>query len=424
MPANDPLEAFNLPCPTPRILFIDMNSFFASVEQQENPHLRNKPMIVAPIVTDSTCAISASYEARALGIKTGTMVRDAKILCPNLLVAKAQPRLYVKYHDALVGVLEHYFSSVQVLSVDEMACTLGYRHQDGRKAAELAKKIKQHIYSSLGSCLRCSIGIAPNVFLAKVASDFQKPDGLTVFEGDYTPLLFQNKLTDLPGIAKKIAIRLQDKNINTVSDLWNASKKELHLAWGGVIGARWFYMLRGSLEVDYGMYEQEEKKSVGHSHVLPPEFRSRSGAQDIILKLVSKALKRLRSYRQEAKIIAIAVTYRHRQDFHKKCRWEIAKAQHVATNDDLFWIPKVDEWCREIPITDEFYPVKASICFYGLSKYSTQQTMFTEDRSKFIKLFDAVDKINGRYGPVVCVARVSHLEKHAPFRISFGKPGG
>ncbi len=110
-----------------RWLFLDMNSFFASVEQQENPALRGKPTIVVPVLSDTTCAIAVSYEAKAFGIKTGTGVKEAKSLCSSLNIVSGRTGIYRRYHKGIVEVLNEFFATIRVLSVDEMACRISPR---------------------------------------------------------------------------------------------------------------------------------------------------------------------------------------------------------------------------------------------------------------------------------------------------------
>src|SRR5690242_12814050 len=126
-----------------RCLFLDMNAFYASVEQQENAQLRGRPVIVVPMANvATTCAIAASYEAKALGIKTGIKVKAARKLCPELAVVAARPELYLQYHQGIVDVLNANFVGVKVLSVDEMACRVNRLHT-GREAEErLANRVK------------------------------------------------------------------------------------------------------------------------------------------------------------------------------------------------------------------------------------------------------------------------------------------
>ena len=187
---------------TPRAFFLDMNAFYTSVEQQECPAYRGRPTIVVPMLTDNTCAIAASYEAKALGIKTGTDVRMARGTAPGVQVVAARPHLYLEYHHRLVGVLGDYFTRVDVLSIDEMACPVSHAlYKSAADEEKLARRVKERIAKELGPHLKCSVGVAPNVFLAKVASERQKPDGLTIWNDHNLPgALFECKLGDLPGI--------------------------------------------------------------------------------------------------------------------------------------------------------------------------------------------------------------------------------
>lgn len=212
-----------------RCLFMDMNCFYASVEQNERPHLRGRPVIVVPMVnTDSTCAIAASYEAKALGIKTGTGVKTAKRACNELAIVEARPDLYLQYHHTIVDVLEHHFVQVKPLSVDEMVCQVNRLHTTEEAERALAQRVKCDIKKALGEWMRCSVGIAPNVFLAKVASERQKPDGLTIYNSRNLPdALFDLDLLDLPGIANQMLLRLNSHGITTVRQLYEADHVSL-----------------------------------------------------------------------------------------------------------------------------------------------------------------------------------------------------
>ena len=170
-----------------RSLFVDFNSYFASVEQHLRPELRGKPVAVVPVKAETTCCIAASHEARKFGIKTGTRVSDARHMCPGLQIVEARPALYVELHHKLIAAVESCIHVEEVWSIDEMPCELTGRLQKREKACELALKIKKTIAGDVGSELRCSVGIAPNSFLAKTASDMQKPDGLVVIEQQDLP---------------------------------------------------------------------------------------------------------------------------------------------------------------------------------------------------------------------------------------------
>jgi len=187
-----------------RNLFLDFNAYFASVEQQVNPKLRNKPTVVVPMMTDSTCCIAASYEAKKYGIRTGTLVSEAKKICPGLQLVEAHHRLYIQYHNQLVKAVESCVHVDQVMSIDEMVCSLMGKQKIRENAIELALQIKKTIVEKVGEYLKCSIGLAPNRFLAKTATDMQKPDGLVVIEEKDLPhCLYNLKLSDLTRLSKK-----------------------------------------------------------------------------------------------------------------------------------------------------------------------------------------------------------------------------
>ena len=160
-------------------LFLDLNAFFASCEQQEAPALRGKPVIVVQTPTDNAVAIAVSYAAKAYGIKTGTIVREARRLCPAVIPVQANHQLYTDYHERILKAVDTCLPIDKVMSIDEMACRQMGTERQVDHARELALKVKRALREQVGECLTCSIGIAPNVFLGKVGSDLQKPDGLS-----------------------------------------------------------------------------------------------------------------------------------------------------------------------------------------------------------------------------------------------------
>jgi len=188
-------------------LFIDFNSYFASVEQQIKPELRNKPVGVVPVMADTTCCIAASYEAKALGIKTGTMVSEAKKLCPNIKLVEADHRTYIQYHQRLVKKIEECLPVDKVCSIDEMVCSLIGKERIRENSIGIAKYIKKKIKDDVGEYLRCSIGIGPNQFLAKIGTNMQKPDGLVVIDDDDLPgCLYKLKFSAVYGIGRRMEL--------------------------------------------------------------------------------------------------------------------------------------------------------------------------------------------------------------------------
>jgi DNA polymerase-4 len=158
-----------------RRLFIDFDSFYASVEQQDNLEYQNKPLIVVPCVTDYTCAIAASYQAKRLGVKTGTKVKVAKEKIPDLIVVEARPNRYVEIHNKILEILGKSFNKIQILSIDEMACEIS--EDDDFDCEIIAGLLKLDLLDTFGSHLTCSIGVAKNVFL--VYFIISASDGLT-----------------------------------------------------------------------------------------------------------------------------------------------------------------------------------------------------------------------------------------------------
>ncbi len=272
-------------------LFLDMNSYFASVEQQENPALRNKPVIVVPMDTDYTCAIAASYEAKVYGIKTGTMVGDAKKMCPNLHIIPARHDKYVAYHNRIIEEVIKHTPINKIWSIDELSSLIPPNKRNRKSAQILAANIKNGIRKNIGQYIHCSIGFAPNSLLAKVACEMKKPNGLTIIEqGDLPHILYPIKLTDLPGIGHNMNKRLIATNVNTVQKFCSIPPKHARKIWGNVEGERIWYLLHG-----YETQEPATKTSVvGHSRVIDPNSRTVGKAQNIAQKLLSKAATRMR----------------------------------------------------------------------------------------------------------------------------------
>jgi DNA polymerase IV len=274
-----------------RWLFLDLDSYFASVEQNENPALRGKPTAVLPLMTDATCVIAASYEAKRYGVKTGTPVWEAKRLCPGLQLVPGRHDLYVDYHHRILQELDRHIPVTDICSIDEFAFRLDPRERELNVAKDLARRIKEGLRRTMGPMIGCSIGLAPNQFLAKVATDMHKPDGLVVLETHQLPgRLFDLKLTDLCGIAERTAARLALGGILTVEQLWHANPKFIRQLWGGVVGERFWYQLHGH---DLSNVPTE-RASVSHSQVLAPDARRFGEARLVARRLTQKAAARLR----------------------------------------------------------------------------------------------------------------------------------
>ncbi len=268
--------------PTIEWLFLDLNSYFASVEQQERPELRGRPIGIVPQVCENTCCIAASYEAKAYGVKTGTGIAEAKLFCPHIELVEARPKLYVEYNQRIIEAVQGCVPISHVMSIDEMACRLMGRERFLPNANAIAYDIKSAL-RRVGDTLRCSIGLAPNRYLAKIAAEVCKPDGLFSILLDELPqALYCLDLSDLVGVGNAMEQRLLKHGITTVSHLCSLSSGDMHDIWNSVLGERLWHWLRGA-----DFHDPEfKRKSLGRQHVLAPEYRSADKAYLVAQKLL------------------------------------------------------------------------------------------------------------------------------------------
>jgi DNA polymerase-4 len=288
-------------------LFVDLNSYFASCEQEARPELRGRPVGVVPMMADTTCCIAASYEAKAFGVRTGTIVADAKRLCPDIVLVEARHELYTEFHHRIVEAVESCVPVTAVCSIDEMACRLIGRERPLLAAIDLGMRVKATIRERVGTMLRSSVGLATNRYLAKIASDMEKPDGLVALPLDLLPeALRQLTLRDLPGIGAKTEKRLNDKGIRTMEQLLALDCEQAGQLWGSVWGERLWHWLRGE---DFDMSETEHLKSISHQHVLAPDMRTAEKAWAVAHKLLHKAAMRLRANGLWAGTIGLAIGF-------------------------------------------------------------------------------------------------------------------
>ena len=292
-------------------LHIDLNSFFASVEQQLHPEFRGRPTAVTATMADTGTIIAASYEAKALGIKTGTKVGEARRLCPEIALVEGNHTSYAKYSHEIAAAVERVCPVAHTPSIDEMVCELMGREQEPPRARQIALAIKQAIKDDVGETLRCSIGMAPNRYLAKIASDMQKPDGLIGLLPSQLPrAIVHLELRDLPGVGARTEARLNAKGIHTMPQLLSLDRNRMHALWDSVWGDRLYHWLRGGVTGDDGApVGSDLQKSLGHSHVLGPEHRTQEGAWAVAHKLLHKAAMRLRMEHFHASTMAVTIKF-------------------------------------------------------------------------------------------------------------------
>lgn len=288
-------------------LFLDLNSYFASVEQELRPELRGRPVAVVPVMADTTCCIAASYEAKAFGVRTGTRVGEARRMCPGIEMVEGRHELYVEHHHRIVQAVERCVPVSAVLSIDEMACRLIGREQPLLSALDLARRVKDSIRDHAGSTLRCSVGLAPNRYLAKIASDMEKPDGLVALTPDILETALLSLVPrDLPGVGARMERRLNEHGIQTMRQLLDLDREAMNRIWGGVGGEKLWHWLRGE---DFNDPALEHQKSISQSHVLPPELRTLDGCYAVAHKLLHKAAMRLRTAKLWATHVTLTVKF-------------------------------------------------------------------------------------------------------------------
>ncbi len=381
-------------------MFVDMNSFFASVEQQENPRLAGQPVAVVPSMTEHTCAIAASYEAKSYGVKTGTIIRDALDMCPHLHCVPARHDVYVDYHHRILEEAVKHTPLTKVWSVDEFSSRLTPDNQSVDRAIAISNRLKAGLADNVGHHVKCSIGLAPNAYLAKVATDMQKPDGLVVLTPDILQdALFPLSLTDFPGIGENMQRRLNKGGIWTVEHLWNTQPKQLRKIWGSVEGEKFWYKIRGHDVPD----QAHNKVMVGHSRVLDPAHRSPDMAKQIARRLTVKAAQRLRRYGMVAGAFRLSVTTTERE------KWGVdVRLDHV--DDNLSFIQTLNHlWGR---MTHEFNPwrlKKVSVIMHDLRKPETVTAdLFSisntrqHQRRVAAELSAGMDALNKKYGANTC----------------------
>jgi DNA polymerase-4 len=394
-----------------RYLFVDMNAFFASVEQQDDPRLRGRPVAVVPVMARTTCCLAVSYEGKAKGVKTGTPVWEAEQLCPGMVFVVGRHDRYTEVHHQIVKAVGRCAPVEKIMSVDEMACKLIGDERAPEKAAAIARRIKAEIRGTVGDTLRCSVGIAPNVMLAKVAGDMHKPDGLTVIEmKDLPGALYPLKLTDFPGIGPRMEKRFLRHGVSTVRQLIGLTAKQLSAVWGSrVHGERWFHLLRG----DDLPEKATRRRTVGHSHVLPPELRTDTGAYGVLARLIHKAAARLRTIDYWAGALSVAARY------DNGGRWEAGcKLPHCQ--DTLNLLRAFGKLWDGRPTVGR--PVQVGMVLSDLTPArSTTPSLFESDRQA-TELSHAMDRVNRLFGKhTVRFGTVFGLEEAAPTRIAFNR---
>lgn len=398
-----------------RYLFIDFDSFFASVEQQFQPRLRGKPVGVVPSLgVDTTCCIAASYEAKAHGVKTGTAVREARYLCPGIVFVQAGHSDYVRVHEKIKTLIHRIIYVEEVLSIDEMYGKLPPHWQRKETACSKAMEIKQALHEEIGPYVQASIGLAPNRFLAKLASKLEKPNGLTTMDFEEIPeKLYRFELEDITGIGRAMQRRLKTARILNMEQLYHASRHKLHKVWGSIEGDRMWYALRG-IELPP---IQTRRQTIGHSHILPPRLRSTHGAQATLHRMLQKACRRLRAMNYFAGHLQIQVK------FGFEMRWRAET--HCFPTQDCVTIGRLLNFLWDSHPQEAPEPTKVAVTLSHLEHLlGHTPSLFPEDnQSRRVDLQKAMDQVNRQHGGRTLyyadAMEAQRSSEAAPMRIAF-----
>ena len=397
-----------------RNLALDFDSFFASVEQQERPELRGRPVGVVPVLAETTGLIALSAEAKKLGLRRNTRVAEARRLCPGLVIVESRPAVYIDYHRRLKAIVESCVPVKKVQSIDELECELTADFAAAPdRARQLAREIKARLAAGVGAHVRCSIGIGPNWFLAKLASDIYKPDGLLVLDqADVPGKILHLKLSDFTGIGEAIEQRLHTAGITTVAQLYATTAAQLRAVWGSVEGARFHAWMNGGLQERAPV----EHNTIGHGHVLPPAGRTGDTALAVLHRLLQKAAMRLRHTGYYAASLSVSVRYTDDTRWHDDRRFN-------ETQDTLHFTHVLNElWAARPRAHQRLAPLQIGLVLGHLLEGNAHTgdlfAAATEDTRS--RLHSAVDTLNKTFGKNSVYFGGAHgATDYAPMRIAF-----
>jgi DNA polymerase-4 len=396
----------------PLIMHIDLNSCFATIEQQANPLLRGKPLVVAAYGTPNAFILAPSIEAKRIGIKMGMRVRDAQEICKNVIIRTPDPAKYRDVHLKFKKIFEDYSPEVIPKSIDEAIIDFHSTENLHSNLVEVAKEIKQRMKDEIGEWIFCSIGIGTNMFLAKLGASLDKPDGLVSI--DHTNLIAiykRAKLLDFCGINVRYQARLNIHGIHTPLDFFKASRELLEKRiFRSVIGARWYEKLRG--------YEADQRefatKSIGHQYALHKPTAEPNELSRLTMKLCEKMGRRLRSKGYTARGIHMWFSYRDHTFWHRGRM----RSQELYTTLELY---------RHAQLILNAQPEKKLVGHMGVSCYHLSQSdrmqlsLFEKDFAKERSVSDATDKINDIYGEFTVVPGIMmDMDDVILDRIAFG----
>jgi DNA polymerase-4 len=369
----------------PITLCVDMDAFFASVEQKTNPRLRGKP--IAVIGSEGrTVVTTASYEARAYGVKTGMNTYEARQACPRIIFVVGNNARYTHTCQEMEKIFLKYTPDVEVYSVDEAFLDITHSHKLFGGPVAVASKIKDEIHELFD--IPCTVGIGHNVLMAKLASDLGKPDGLNwIKREDVAGVLESLEVNELWGIGKKTAQKLEKMNIRTCGELGRAPASLLRNKFG-IYGETISGMGRGELGRTVTR-EDDKVKSVGHSMTLPADVSDRGEIETWLLRLSEMVGRRVRRHELMGRRVTLTVRYSDFETVSKRITLEAQTADtHMIYHSALKALDLLN--------------VKGAVRLLGISVSQIGQDHgqmhLMEESRKRRDLLYAMDEVNNRYG--------------------------
>lgn len=380
------------------IVHVDMDAFFAAVEQLLRPELRGKPVIVGadPKGGKGRGVVStASYEARVFGVRSAMPISEAYRLCPQGIYIPPNGKLYSRYSRKVFEILNHFSPQIQPVSIDEAFLDVtGSVHLFG-SIRKLGEEIKRRIHAGTG--LTASVGIAPSKSVAKIASDMQKPAGLTIV----APENVQEFLDALPvsklwGVGKKSVETLARLGIRTVRDLREYPREVLEQKFGAM-GEHLFRMARGIDERE--VHEDEEIKSVSHETTFETDQTDRELLLSTLLALSEKVGSRLRKYGLRGKTVQLKLRF---QDFSTFTRHKTL-SHYTNLTDEIFTVSKsLFEQFDKTGVKETDPPRPVRLIGVGLSQLVSEKGMQTSfwdlENERKVRLEKVVDQIQEKFG--------------------------
>ena len=373
----------------PLIMHIDLNSCFATVEQQARPMLRGKPVAIVNRRTDKTAIVTASYEAKAKGVKVGMKLREAKELCPGLIALESDPSKYRYVYHKLLDIMRDYSAHVTMKSIDEGVIDFHHTSHDiaGRDLVEIGYEIKQRLKDEIGIWMRCNIGISTNRFLAKTAAGLHKPDGLDVITShNIRDVLSELKLTDLTGIAHRNEHRLKSVGIDTPLQFLDADVVTLRkIVFKSVVGEWWYKRLRG-FEVDD---VETQVQRVGRQYVLERFDLTHEEIVQRLHHLCESVGSRMRSQERAARGVYVYAKTLERGYWHASSLSPLPFfSDQSIFSQAVQLFAKAPDGIKEIGVH----------CYELTALDMSQLSLFADEITRERHIVEAVDDLNRRFG--------------------------